>query len=95
MKTANVNTNVEANTLNNAAMTVSLFACAALSVAMLIGGKNATPQISQTMEPIVVTAQRMPVIQLATIEVTAKRLTPVMQTVALAPMVIVAKRSAV
>jgi hypothetical protein len=95
MKTANGHTNVEVNTLNNAAMSTSLFACAALSVAMLIGGKNAAPQINQTMEPIVVTAQRMPTIQLATIEVTAKRLAPVMQTVALAPMVIVAKRNAV
>ncbi len=90
MKTANVQ---QHNTLNNAAMTTSLFACAVLSVAMLIGGNNgnSAPQIKQTMEPIVVTAQRMPTIQLATIEVTAKRL----QTIALAPMVIVAKRNAV
>jgi hypothetical protein len=81
------------NTLNNAAMTTSLFACAALSVAILAGHKNAAPQITQTMEPIVVTAQRMQTIQLATIEITAKRLTPAMQTVALEPMVITAKRT--
>ncbi len=81
------------NTLNNTAMTTSLFACAALSLAMLVGGKNAAPQITQTMEPIVITAQRIQTIQLATIEITAKRLTPAMQTFALAPMVITAKRT--
>lgn len=81
------------NTLNNAAMTISLFACAALCVAMLVGSKNAVPQITQTMEPIMVTAQRIQILQLATIEITAKRLTPAMQTVAFAPMVITAKRT--
>ena len=83
------------NTLNNVATTASLFACAALSVAIGFSSKSAAPQITQTMEPIVVTAQRMQSIQLATIEVTAKRLaptsTPAMQTIALAPLVIVAK----
>lgn len=82
------------NTLNNAAMTTSLFACAVLSVAILLGGKSAAPEINQIMEPIVITAQRLQTIQLATIEITAKRLTPATQTVALEPMVITAKRIA-
>ena len=82
------------NTLNNVTTSACLIACVTIGVALLVGGKNTAPKISQIMEPIVVTAKRLQVIRLATIEVTAKRLVPATaaQTIALAPMVIITKR---
>jgi hypothetical protein len=90
--------NTTSNT-NDIGMFAGLLGCAALTIAVVSGfAPSAAPMITQTMEPIVITAQRVAPVQMATITlapivITAPRLTQnAAAPITLEPMIITAKR---
>jgi hypothetical protein len=87
------------NSANDIGMFAGLLGCAALSIALVSSfASSAAPMPTQTMEPIVITAQRVAPVQMATITlepivITAPRLKQnTVAQITLAPMIITAKR---